>query len=398
MGLFNSIFGLIKKPTTVERDSNGGWFFSMFSSKTYYKKLNQKDAYIFNPAVHKSVSLIKNTGSLANFNLYENDKLKVKNFLYTIKPKPNPYQTWTEFVSDYLFWISMGTAYYYKDSGIIEKNRNHYWLDPCNFDNKTKQLFEKLGKKPTSSNKTEIDLKHIIKYNFNGTQTIDIPLKQVVPIHSDLSFNNWYEGRSVLDALEKIVSNSESSLDAKNINLHFVQKFLLFAKNVGADHMAVLNGFTDSNEKNDLKQKALSDEKVLVSGADNIELKRFVEKFKELGLDESFLNDYLLVGLLFDIPLDLLDSWLKGKGLTSQGDSQEKSMVRFIEMCIMPKLQKLTDVMELTMNPNQEVKAEFTHLGFMRVVEREKQESIKLWLENEKLAKEIGLNTEDYGK
>lgn len=262
MAWYNSIFGRSNKPISVTRNSDGSWFYKIFSTRANYLKLDPTRAYEQNPAVHKAIGIIQKVGSLANINLYENDKLKVKNFLYTIKKNPNPYQNWTEFISEFLFWNSIGTAYYYKDGGIIESNRNHYWLDPCRFDAKTIELFEKLGKKPTSSNKTEIDLKHIIKYNYNGKSTIDIPLKNVIPVHSEIGFNNWYQGGSVLTALEKVISNSESSLDAKNINLHFIQKFLLFSKTTNQDHQALINGFTDSNEKNDLKNKALSDENV----------------------------------------------------------------------------------------------------------------------------------------
>lgn len=371
----------------------------MWSSSTSYNQYattTQKvNAYTENPALHKVISLIQNVGSLANFNLYTNDKLTTKNYLYSFKAKPNPYQSWTDFVSEFLFWNSLGTAYYFKDSGLNEENRNSYWLNYDCFDEKTQRLFTDLGKKPTLSKRNETlsnNSNHIIKYKYNGKDTVDIPLKLVTPIHSEIVIDNWFVGGSVIDSLKKVISNSESSLDAKNVNLHFVQKYLLFSKTSLNDHQGAITGFTDSNEKNDLKAKMSSDEKVMVSGAENIELKRFVERFKEMGFDESFLNDYLVIGIAFGIPLDLLDSWLKGKGLTSQGDSMEKSMVRFVEMVLMPKLQKFTDVLEYDREGNQEVKAEFTHLGFMRVVATEKATQLGLDLANLQTAQSLGLD------
>ena len=398
MNLFGNLFRR-SKALEVTRDRNGNWFYKMFGGEASYNeylKTDQKiNAYRQNMALNKVIGLIQKVGSLANFNLYQNGKLTSTNYLYQIKPKPNPNQTWTEFIFEFLFWHSIGTAYYYKDNGLNEINRNEYWLNPDKFDNDTIQLFKKIGKKVSFSKNPEYlqEYKnHIIKYRFSDTETQNIPLKNVIPIHSEIGFNNWFQGGSKIESIFKIITNSESSLDAKNINLHFAQKFLVFSKTTNQDHQGLITGFTDNTEKDNLKYKMNSNEKVLVSGAENIELKRFVERFKEMGFDESFLNDYLVIGIAFDVPLDLLDSWLKGKGLTSQGDSMEKSMVRFIEMTIMPILQKFTDVLELAENQNKEVKAEFSHLGFMRIVETEKQNALKTRLENLKLSQELGID------
>ena len=398
MGLFSNFFGS-NNPISVTRDSGGNWFYKIWSSLTgygsYATTTEKITAYHTNPALHKVISLIQNVGSLANFNLYINDKLTTKNYLYTLKAKPNPYQSWTDFVNEFLFWNSIGTAYYFKDSGTNELNRNSYWLNHDNFDDKTKRIFTDLGKKPTLSNKNEAlreNSTHIVKYRYNGNQTVDIPLKLITPIHSETPMTNWFEGGSVIDSLKKVISNCESSLDAKNVNLHFAQKYLLFSKTSLNDHQGAITGFTSKTEKDDLKAKMGSDEKVVVSGAENIELKRFVERFKEMGFDDSFLNDYLIIGIAFGVPMDLLENWLKGKGLTSQGDSMEKSMVRFVEMVLMPKLQKFTDVLEYDREGNQEVKAEFTHLGFMRVVATEKATQLGLDLANLTSAQALGLD------
>ena len=64
-----------------------------------------------------------------------------------------------------------------------------------------------------------------------------------------------------------------------------------------------------------------------VSGSNNLEVKRFIDNLKNLGFDESFLNDYLLIGMFFNVPLEILGDFLRGKGLSSQGDAKEKAML-----------------------------------------------------------------------
>ena len=135
----------------------------------------------------------------------------------------------------------------------------------------------------------------------------------------------------------------------------------------------------------------MSKDPLHVSGSNNLEVKRFIDNLKNLGFDESFLNDYLLIGMFFNVPLEILGDFLRGKGLSSQGDAKEKAMIQFVDMCLMPILQKLTDVLELKLNDNQEVKAEFTHLWFMKVAIKQQADQRKSDLDALKIAKDLGL-------
>ena len=136
----------------------------------------------------------------------------------------------------------------------------------------------------------------------------------------------------------------------------------------------------------------MSKDPLHVSGSNNLEIKRFIDNLKNLGYDESFLNDYLLVGLFFNIPIEILGDFLRSKGLSSQGDAKEKAMIQLVDMAIMPILQTFTDVLELGLNENQEVKAEFTHLWFMKTAIKQKAEQKKMDLEALKIASELGLD------
>jgi hypothetical protein len=394
MGLFSWLGSNLSPYLSVERDRQGQFFYTIHDGSANFKTQNPNKLYENSFALRKAVSILKDTGKLANINLYENGKLKQNNFLYSLKPKPNPYQTWTNFIEEFIYWYSLGTVYYWKGSGISYESRNQYFLDFSKFDSDTIKKLEKFGKKLTNSNINEFykDFKnHQIKYKFNDSDTQLIPLSEVVVIQSDINVNSWFFNFNRLNAISKILTNADDSLDAKNINIHFSKKYAAY-QGVNKDDLAQQITGLSKGERDDIKQKVMSKDPLHVSGSNNLEIKRFIDNLKNLGYDESFLNDYLLVGLFFNIPLEILGDFLRSKGLSSQGDAKEKAMIQLIDMAIMPILQTFTDVLELGLKENQEVKAEFTHLWFMKVAIKQQAEQRKMDLEALKMAKELGLD------
>lgn len=394
MGLF-SWFGSNKgNVLSVERDRTGNFFYTLFEGNSNSKKHKTIQAYNQTYALHRVIDLIKDTGKLANINLYENGKLKTKNYLYKFKPKPNPYQTWTDFVEEFVFWYSLGNVYFWKPTTTFAENQNYYFLDYSKFDEETIKKFKKFGKKLSNQNSNEF-LKefggHIIKYNYSDNETQNIPLKEIVVISSGINTDSWFLEKNKIEAIQKIISNSEDTLDSKNINIHFSKKYVAY-QGVNKDDLAQQITGLGKQEREDIKGRVMSKDPLHVSGSNNLEVKRFIDNLKNLGFDESFLNDYLLIGMFFNVPLEILGDFLRGKGLSSQGDAKEKAMIQFIDMCLMPILQKLTDVLELKLNDNQEVKAEFTHLWFMKVAVKQQSEQRKADLDALKIAKDLGLD------
>lgn len=393
MSLF-SWLGIQKTPyTSIERDRSGDIFYTIFEGKLNSKKHKTIQAYNKTYALNRVVNLIKDTGKLCNINLYENGKLKSTNYLYQVKPKPNPYQTWTDFIEEFIFWQSLGNVYFWKPKTTFVENQNYYFLDYSKFDNETIEKLIKFGKKLSNQNSNEF-LKefgnHVIKYRYNDNTTQDIPLKEVVIIPSGINTDSWFLENNKIEAIQKIISNSEDILDSKNINIHFSKKYVAY-QGVNKDDLAQQITGLGKTEREDIKGKVMSNEPLHVSGSNNLEVKRFIDNLKNLGFDESFLNDYLLIGMFFNVPLEILSDFLRGKGLSSQGDAKEKAMIQFVDMCLMPILQKLTDVLELKLTDNQEVKAEFTHLWFMKYAIKQQAEQRKADLEALKIAKELGL-------
>ena len=393
MGLFSWFGSNRNNILSVERDRSGNFFYTLFDGKSNAKKHKTIQAYNQTYALHRVIDLIKDTGKLANINLYENGKLKTTNYLYQVKQKPNPYQTWTDFVEEFVFWYSLGNVYFWKPNTTFAKNQNYYFLDYSNFDDDTIKKFKKFGKKLSNQNSNEF-LKefgnHIIKYKYSDNETQNIPLKEVVIIPSGINTDSWFLENNKIESIQKLISNSEDTLDSKNINIHFSKKYVAY-QGVNKEDLAQQITGLGKTERDDIKSKVMSNEPLHVSGSNNLEVKRFIDNLKNLGFDESFLNDYLLIGMFFNVPLEILGDFLRGKGLSSQGDAKEKAMIQFVDMCLMPILQKLTDVLELKLTDNQEVKAEFTHLWFMKVAVKQQAEQRKADLDALKIAKDLGL-------
>ena len=394
MGLFSWFGSNRNNILSVERDRTGNFFYTLFDGKSNSKKHKTIQAYNQTYALHKVIDCIKDTGKLANINLYENGKLKITNYLYQVKPKPNPYQTWTDFIEEYIFWYSLGNVYFWKPTTTFAENQNYYFLDYSKFDDDTIKKFKKFGKKLSNQNSNEFIKEfgnHIIKYKYSENETQNIPLKEVVIIHSGINIDSWYLDNNKIEAIQKLISNSEDTLDSKNINIHFSKKYVAY-QGVNKDDLAQQITGLGKQEREDIKGKVMSKDPLHVSGSNNLEVKRFIDNLKNLGFDESFLNDYLLIGMFFNVPLEILGDFLRGKGLSSQGDAKEKAMIQFVDMCLMPILQKLTDNLELNLTENQEVKAEFTHLWFMKVAIKQQADQRKADLEALKIAKELGLD------
>jgi len=91
---------------------------------------------------------------------------------------------------------------------------------------------------------------------------------------------------------------------------------------------------------------------------------------------------------MFNIPSDLIDLIVKG-GVFNEG--KEKSLGLYVYYTLVPMLQKLTDILEVIFD-EEDLRPSFSHCPFNKVFEKEKQEDIKLQLENLKIAQELGLD------
>jgi len=363
---FNFSFG---QNQVIERDSSGNWFFEILGNNTVSKFANDKqkiNAVLSNPACLKVFALNCDLFSLGKIN---------DDFLYSQRKKPNYKQTWTQFLWDYMFFTQLGTAYLWTPNEVLNEQNPVQFLNPAliNFDS---SLVDKINSIILSKLTWEQVQKGYITYDSKRK----IPLNEITPIY-DLTnsvSDNQFKGISRLDALYKIISNSESALDSKATNLDFSKKFIVSAK---SESLESVNMTTE--EKNSI-ENVIKSSKNVHAIKKPIEIKRFVDDIARLKLDESYFNDYFMIGSMYGIPKDVLDANLKG----STYENQEKATNRHVEYVLKPKGQNLTDTLEDIFGYSNLVMS-WEHLSFNQVFERERQEVERLKLENQILAKQL---------
>jgi len=375
----------------VESDNSGNWFYSLFGDKANHgKKMSESQKLkvaLTNPALLKCLALNADLGSLAQVNQYTNGQLTVEDYLKSITQQPNFKQSWTQFIWDYYFWVQLGTAYLWNPANakILKETNPIQWLIPCNIEWDINLLDKFRGLISTSISYKQL-LTQTVKYNLGNGNYILIPLNEITTFF-DLSnglTDNFYKGASRIDALYKVVNNSELSLDAKSINLEFLQKFMVAGKQ-DPDNVSQLP--MSETEKQDIEGKIRSNKKVFAVKS-MIDIKRFVEDMNKLKLDEQFYSDASVMGSILNIPKDILDFNLKGN---STYENQEKATGRQVEYCLNPRGKMLTEWFEKQYN-FKGLKMSWAHLSFNQVFEKERAEKTKVQLENIKLAKELGLD------
>jgi hypothetical protein len=280
--------------------------------------------------------------------------------------------------------MQLGTAYLWTPNNQLNETSPIQWLNPANIEFDS-NIVDKLNSLILSKITYSDIVKGTIKYNIGNTSKI-IPISEITPFY-DLTnsiSDNSFKGISRLDALYKVISNSENALNAKNINLEFSQKFVATAKN---DSLESVN-MTDVEKRN--IEGVVRSSKSVHAIKKPIEIKRFVDDIARLKLDECFYNDYFMIGSMYGIPKDILESNLKG----STYENQEKATNRHVEYVLKPKGQLLTDTFEEKFNYS-ELFMSWEHLAFNQVFEKERQEVIKLKLDNKILADQNNINLDE---
>lgn len=391
---FDLNFGRSYKPEYVERDREGNWFYQTWSSLFKANKIkcakSRYEAVMNNPAVLINFRLISDMGSLCRIHEYKDNNINTTDFLYTLKSRPNFFQSWEQFFKDYYLWVNMGTAYLYDSSnGKLTNSDQLYWLIPDRLQFTSKQT--KMLQSLMFANKSYNELmKEMVKYTQPNGDVTNIPLKYIKPFFSlsnGLS-GNWYEGGSYLDALYKVISNSDSSIDSLGVNLKYTQKFAVSAK---SDKTSLADFPTmGDTEKIDVEEKIASKKEVTVSKAP-LNVERFVKDIANLKLDETFLTQYFIIGKMFGIPKDVSEAYLTG-GATFE--NQDKSMIKFISTSLQPLMDNLVATL-MDQWGVKDLRATWEHLPIYQTAKKEEAESRKLDLENLKMAVELGLSDAD---
>jgi len=378
---WNLNFSVGKLPNNVERDRNGNFFYSFLDNLFGNKNtINDTTCYTLeSPALLMVRKFIADYGSLAKIHAYKDNELYKEDYLYELAPKPNPFQTWTELIWQYFFYANAENVYLYSQNKVI------YLLKRENIDISNDQL-KKYQKLYFSDSTKKSELKGNFKYkNEEGTST---PLKlenlYIIDVMSGIS-GDWFNGSNVIKSVKGIVDNSNQSIESKKRNLFYTTKILVSGSQTEAQRLS--GGVMSPTEQKSVSDTLLSN-KPIHAVKDNLDAKQLVQDLKKLALDDSFNADFAKLTRMFNIPSDLIDLILKG-GVFNEG--KEKSLGLYVYYTLVPMLQKLTDILEVIFD-EEDLRPSFSHCPFNKVFEKEKQEDIKLQLENLQIAKELGMD------
>jgi len=334
-----------------------------------YTREAQKLAVILsNPALLKVFSLQCDLFSMGVPTVYNKKGVAQPDDIALKRLKsPNPLQSNTDWLWSYMFNKMLGNAYLYMDSDVVEReNSPMYWLEnhkiewPVSMDKeKDKLIF--------SQAKYKRLLETEIVYRYEDGSTFRFPLKDLM-ISTDLTngTGNWFKGFSRLDALYKVITNSEASLDSKNINVRYAGKFLVAGT---ADPNDVTKKILGEDEKKDIEDKTNGPKQVHAVKS-LVDIKRFVDDLKVLELDKAFLADFFLIGSMYNIPRDVLELYT-----SSTYENQEKARAGHVTYTLDPAGEALGSMLAQRWGYTErgwKICFSWDHLPFTQVFEAER--------------------------
>lgn len=387
---FNLSFGPV--PLSVTKDKLGNWLYTMFSSKgaqhQFLSPAAKLNLILRSPAAMLVFSMQADMFSLGRIN--SKDQVE---YLKTLRRTPNYKSGWTQFEWDYMFWCMTGTAYMYKSGGrLLDDNNTVEWLNPAKLQFMP-SIVQKMMDFIFSKKRAKDVFGETVRYTQSNGKISYIPLSDITPIH-DLSSgmnDNFYVGISRVDALYKIINNSEEILDAENINIRFSGKWIVAGQ---ADPSNVSQMPMGEDEKTDIETKMNGDRQV--HGMKSmIDIKRFTDNLAAQKFDDAFWAQVYTIAKMYNIPKDVIEAYMSGgKGATYE--NQEKAMVRHIEHTLKPKGDELCDALENSFDNVKDIEMTWSHLASYNVFEVEKQNVVTLKLNNAILAATNKLKLSDY--
>ena len=350
-----------------EKEGNDYFYTLLSNAVNWGKKSTEKEkitAVLENPAALFIFLLLPELFSLGVWKLTKDDKLIEKHPLLDLLRKPNPMQSGDQFLWDYMFKRKLGTANLYIDSKVVSPKNKLYFLDsdvlkfPVWFENNSKRLI--------LSDETikEMNKKELTYDDKN--QSFKFPYEKLVQFF-DISngINGWFNSPSRVDAIYKIIDNSEKALQSKNINVEFSSKFLVSGKVSVEDTSKMPMGQED---KGSIRQSMRSKENVFPIKT-QVDINRFIESGQIISeLDKSFMNDAFIIGKMLNIPKDVIE--MLGD---STYENQEKARASVISYCINPDAndlaQKILDYFDMN---EYQLELDYSYLPFVQVFESEK--------------------------
>lgn len=353
MGYFQNLFGALFNNKNFNHFSriDGKPDFNL--GLTYEQKLN---LILSNPAMLKVIALQCDMFSLGKIYLYRKDEEIVEDHeILKLLKNPNPFQSQQEFMWEFMFWLMLGESQVYSSSRNIDRliGNKLYLFRPYRIEYPSR--YEQDQDKIILSSKSESNFfNRIAKYRYNDGTAFEFKLTDLMSVY-DLAVRT-----SRVDALLKVIYNSEAALDSLNINVRYAGKFMVAGK---TDPDDVTKLPLTETEKNDIETK-MNDHRPVHAVKSMVDIKRFVEQAGAQKLPEIYLQMYFIIGSMYNIPKDVLEAYNSGTY-----ENQEKARGSHISYSLQPKgdllMEKLLN--HFGMSDEYTMYMDWEHLPFMQV-------------------------------
>lgn len=370
MGFWSNLFG-VKQEIEVVRDYDGNWNYKFYDSRNSAMKFNSlSDKLNFcysNPALMMALKLNADLFSLVKINSYKDGVISEENYLHTILDKPNPFQTWEQWLWDYKIWKDLGTAYLHNTYPTLDKTYL-YWLNPA-YIKFTDEQVKDFSKIVNSEKELKNILDQNVKYEDANGNKYSYYLRDIKPffnLSNGLS-GNWFVGNSIIDSIIPHLQISDEILKSQVINAQMSGKFVATEKETKG--VTQFTTFGDA-EKIDIESKVLSS-KPLHAMKIPLEIQRFSNNIAQLKLDEQYHSQYFFICKALGIPKDVAETYLQ----SSTFENQEKSLGKYVNQALKPDADDLISFLEDKFDLKDDLTAEWNHLSFMQVFEKERSET-----------------------
>ena len=344
-------------------------------SGTNYDNFKRLKMVLENPAALFIILMLPDLASMVKFKLYkegaeeEGNEIEDHPMLELLK-KPNPMQTQKQFIWDYMFWRLLGSANMLSDSKALKSDAKNilYWLSPDNM--RWPTWFQRNAQTLFLSDRSITDLGNQKLHYKTTSQNLEIRykfLKQFTDISNGLL--SWFEPPSRIDSLYKVIKNSDNLLDSKNVTSHLARKFIVSGKHAASDTATLPMG---SAEKDDVERKVWSTKSIHAMKS-MVDIKRFLNDLGEIEkLDKAWMNDAFVIGKIYGIPKDVIESFEQG----ATYENQEKARALMISYCVQAGMDDLCVGLPDHFGVKGYVlKATYDHLPFVQTFEKTKAET-----------------------
>lgn len=330
---------------------------------SYGQKFN---AIFKNPAMLKVVALQCSTFSLGRFYVYDKGgQTLLDDPFVKLMRRPNMFQYQQQFLWEWMLWKMVGGVYIYLDRDTVEPRLSGAQnvlqvLDPSKLEI-PQALKDRKDKIITSTASYNEIMKTEVTYRYSNGDAFKFPYGKLIFIPDLPTSDDHFTGRSRIDALYKVIANSEAALDSLNINTRYSGKFLVAGMQ---DPNDVTRLPLSEPEKKDIERKVDSN-KPVEAVKSMIEIRRFVENAGNQKLDSIYLNQYFIIGSMYNIPKDVLEAFNSGTY-----ENQEKARGSHVAYSLQPDGDLLATALADRFGYSEQdktVEIDWEHLPFMQV-------------------------------